>query len=254
MFSAEEFINEYLQWLKDNTSGVKIGENTLEITTPFLDRHNDYIQIYISERDGEYTLSDDGYIIADLELSGMNFNTKKRNSELDMLLNRFGVKRTNQNVLTVKCQKHDFPSKKHNLLQAMLATNDLFVLSQENVASLFAEDVKRFLQENQIRFSPNITIIGRSTFTHSYDFLIPASLNNAERFMKLANNLSKSLTESILFAWNDTLPQRDKESKLFTLVNDTEKLPPQNCLDALREYSIEPIMWSQKDELLTKAA
>jgi hypothetical protein len=254
MFETSDFIDSYYKWLKDNTSGEKIDSNTLEITSPFLDRHNDYIQIYVIKNDDGYTLSDDGYIIADLELSGMSFNTPKRAAELEILLNRFGVKKAPGGALSVRCQKSNFPGKKHSLLQAMLAVNDLFALSQANVASLFAEDVRRFLQENQVRFSPNISITGKSTFVHNYEFLVPASTNRPERFMKLANNLNKSMVESILFAWSDTLPGRGNDSSLITLVNDIEKTPPQNCLEALNEYSIKTILWSKKDELLIEAA
>lgn len=250
MTSTQEFIDSYLQWLKDNTTGTKISDSVFEITSPFLDRHNDYMQIYISEEETGYVLSDDGFTIADLELSGMSFGSTKRNTELNTLLKRFGVEKTNGGVLTVKCQKSDFPSKKHSLLQAMLAANDLFVMSQANITSLFLEDVQQFLKDKNIRFSRDIGIIGRSAFNNSYEFLFSASPDQPERFMKLANNLTRSIVESIIFTWNDTLPVRDPDSKLFTLINDLEKAPPQNCLDALGEYSIKPIMWSNQNQLL----
>ena len=35
-------IKNYLQWLETNMRQENIGPNIVEITTPFLDRHNDY--------------------------------------------------------------------------------------------------------------------------------------------------------------------------------------------------------------------
>jgi len=40
----------------------------------------------------------------------------------------------------------DFAQKKHSLLQAMLAVNDMFVMGEEHVLSLFREDVAVFVE------------------------------------------------------------------------------------------------------------
>jgi hypothetical protein len=42
-------INEYSNWLKDKTALKEIAD-FVEITTPYLDRHNDYFQIYVKKR------------------------------------------------------------------------------------------------------------------------------------------------------------------------------------------------------------
>ena len=41
----DRLLNDYIAWLKDKTVLRQI-DNWVEITTPYLDRHNDYIQIY----------------------------------------------------------------------------------------------------------------------------------------------------------------------------------------------------------------
>jgi Domain of unknown function DUF1828 len=48
------------------------------ITTPFVDRHNDYLQIYAKQENDRYILTDDNYIVEDLEQSGFNLGTIKR--------------------------------------------------------------------------------------------------------------------------------------------------------------------------------
>jgi len=63
---CERLIAEYLGWLKQ---GLRVNEleTCCQISTPFLDRHNDEIEIYVEKRNGGLVLTDDGYTIADLE-------------------------------------------------------------------------------------------------------------------------------------------------------------------------------------------
>ena len=62
-------LDDYATWLRDKTSLRQVSD-WVEITTPYLDRHNDYIQIYAKRTDGGLVLTDDGYTIDDLEQSG----------------------------------------------------------------------------------------------------------------------------------------------------------------------------------------
>ena len=53
----------------------------------------------------------------------------------------------------------------------------MFNLSQETVTSLFKEDVELYLLSNDIYFSKDIKLTGKSGFDHNIDFLIPRSKN-----------------------------------------------------------------------------
>jgi len=65
--TTDNLINRSYDWLKAKTSRREISD-WVEITTPYLDRHNDDIQIYLKRQDGEWVLTDDGYTLADLAL------------------------------------------------------------------------------------------------------------------------------------------------------------------------------------------
>ena len=84
-------IDEYLAWLRNRIDFEKIGD-AFEITTPFLDRHNDRIQIYVYPHGSGLRLSDDGYTIADLTSSGCGLDTPRQRAMLETMLNGFGVK------------------------------------------------------------------------------------------------------------------------------------------------------------------
>src|SRR3989304_8794088 len=80
----------YTNWLKERVRIKTIGD-VCELTTPFVDRHNDYMQIYVKATPSGMLLTDDGYTLRDLEISGLEFNTERRKNELKIILNGFGV-------------------------------------------------------------------------------------------------------------------------------------------------------------------
>lgn len=244
-----KFIDDYMVWLRSNTQTFALDNGVIGINSPFVDRNNDCIQIFcIPQSDSTYVLSDDGYTINELEMSGMSFNTPKRKEELKKILNGFGIRLSNEEMC-VSCTEKDFPIKKHNLIQAMLSVSDLFVLSQQNVSSMFVQDVEAFLRSHDVRFSRNIKVTGVSGFDHAYDFLIPPSEKMPERFVRAINNLDRNTTQSLLFAWSETRAARGQDIKLYTLINDKRNMNS-SCLDALKEYSISPVPWSGKDEFI----
>ena len=69
MIQAKELVDDYTSWLKDKTNLRQIGE-WVEITTPYLNGHNDCIQIYVSAFEGGYILTDNGYTLENIEESG----------------------------------------------------------------------------------------------------------------------------------------------------------------------------------------
>ena len=60
---CRQLVDAYVEWLRRGISAESVGE-ACELTTPFLDRHNDHIQIYAIRRNGKIVLSDDGYILS----------------------------------------------------------------------------------------------------------------------------------------------------------------------------------------------
>jgi len=74
---VRDLLDKYLLWLKDKTVLRQI-QDWVEITTPYLDRHNDYLQIYVKRQDGGFMLTDDGYTIEDLKQTGCELESKKR--------------------------------------------------------------------------------------------------------------------------------------------------------------------------------
>ena len=124
---TEPLVEEYYKWLKDKTTWKQLNNNWVVITTPYLNRHNDYIQVYLKQEGAEYILTDDSYTIDDLEQSGCTLDTKQGEKFLEVTLNGFDVQKYG-NELFVKTNQQNFALNKHNLIQTILAVNDMFYM------------------------------------------------------------------------------------------------------------------------------
>lgn len=242
----QKLVDTYVAWLKDKTALRAIDKEWVEITTPYLDRHNDYVQIYARRNDGEFVLTDDGYTIDDLEQSGCSLDSPKRRSLLQVTLNGFGVQ-INGKAMEVRATPSSFPLRKHNLVQAMLAVNDLFYLATAHVASLFLEDVTAWLDLSEIRYTPNVKFTGKSGFDHLFDFVIPKSRVQPERILRAITSPNRQDAERLAFSWIDTKEVRPADSRAFALLNDSDRTVSPDVVDALRSYEVEPVLWTQRE-------
>ena len=245
-------MSQYWGWVRERTSLRDVGEY-VEISTPYLDRHNDRLQIY-ARRDGEgWILTDDAAIIRDLESSGCELDSPRRRDILATTLNGFGVRQEGA-ALTVRASAVDFPRKKHDLIQAMLAVNDLFYLARSTVASLFVEDVGRWMLEAGVRFTPSVTFVGRSSYNHHFHYVIPASSHEPERVVQAIARPNKDSAQSLAFAWIDTKDTRPTESVALAMLNDEDGTPPSGVADALGGYGIEAVLWSDRESVKDRLA
>ena len=219
-----------------------------EITTPFLDRHNDRILIYVKRGNVGYVLTDDSYTIHDLEQSGCVLETKKRLDLLQMTLNGFGVQ-LNEQALEVKATSENFASRKHSLIQAMLAVNDLFYLATPVVSSLFLEDVTTWFDLDDLRYTPRVKFSGKTGYDHLFDFVIPKSRHCPERILKAINTPEKESAESLIFAWMDTREVRPPDSQAYAILNDSDRNVSDSVRDAFRNWEITPVLWSERDAI-----
>jgi len=249
---VQRLLDEYLAWLKDKTSLRQI-QDWVEITTPYLDRHNDCIQIYAKRHNGGFVLTDDGYTITDLEQCGCKLDSRKRQDLLKMTLNGFGVQLVDSR-LEVHASNDNFALRKHNLVQAMLAVNDMFYLAVPMVASLFYEDVVAWLDLNEVRYTPNVKFTGKSGYDHVFDFVIPKSRQQPERILKSINRPNRDTAQVVAFSWIDTKEVRPPNSKAYAFLNDSEQPVSTTVIDALKSYEVQPIPWSGREHVREELA
>ena len=241
-----DLIERYHKWLRDKTVLKQKGD-VFEITTPCLDRHNDYIQIYLSKNDeGELILSDDGETISDLDTYGCSMSPSRKKI-LNTVINGFGISlNEDTNALEVKTSAADFAVKKHSLLQAICAVGDMFYLASDNVTQIFSEDVKDWFNQLAIPYTKDIMIAGKSGFTRNFSFVLPKTKNKPERFIRPINNPNKSSADSVIMDWLDTKEIRE-DSEVVVIANDNEKPIPEDFAHAMKSYGIKLVSWKDKD-------
>ena len=285
-----DLIDSYYSWLRDKTAWKNLN-GWAEITSPYLDRNNDYIQIYLKKTDEGYFLTDDGETINGLIQEGCKLDSPKRQQLLKLTLGGYGVTEKNGALQITAASKNDFPLCKHSLAQAILAVNDMFYMAAPHISSLFFEDVMGWLESSKIRYAKQVSFTGMSGYNRTFDFLITKSDKQPERLIKTLNNPSKSQADSLIMDWRDTRPVRMPEAKMYVFINDRIKSKGQpassekqksmdfnnlskdklkNSIDekedsdsrsaagkagaALQAYGIAPVLWSKRDKKMKELA
>lgn len=252
MEEIQRLLDTYHAWLKDKSVLRKIDE-WVEITTPYLDRHNDYLQIYAKPANRGFLLTDDGYTIRDLEQSGCKLESTKRQELLRMTAKGFGV-HLEDKALQVRASSDNFALCKHSLVQTMLSVNDMFYLAVPIVTRLFHEDVVEWLDLHEIRHIPKVKLSGKSGFDHVFDFVIPKSQQAPERIVRAVNRPSRQTAEIVAFAWLDTKDERAPESRAYAILNDSDRPVSQQVEAAIDRYGVTPVAWSDRDTVCEELA
>lgn len=169
---------------------------------------------------------------------------------MNTILCSHGINIDDDHCLYVNCDKQSLPAKKHMLTQCMIKVSDMFYLARPNIKSLFIEDVKDFFTQNNIYGIPDISFSGKSGLLSTYDYAISPTPNSSERLIKIVNNLDVPKAGYITFLWGDTKEVRPAGSKLYVFIQDTNKTISQKAVNAMKEYQIKPVLWSERDSYI----
>lgn len=246
---GSEIVEKYLQWLRDNISFRNIKENIVAIESPFLDKHNDYIRIYIKKVSTDsYYLTDDGFTFHDLKTSGFSL-TEKKNKIFEVFVNGQGIKFNKETgELYTESSWEDLPQKKHDLIQAILNVGDMFLVSTPYIKTLFFEEVAKFFKSKGIPASPDVYMDGKA-YRNKIDFVIPSVDGKKEKIVKLVNQPSKGFYERFLFVFldikNGNTIHSNADQILF--INNYDKEITEKDLAPMRKYSVEPVLWSERE-------
>lgn len=241
------FTDSYLTWVKTNTVETPLPNGWTEISTPFMDRHNDGLVIYAKEDRGEVILSDDGYIIGDMELYGISVN--RRIEAIQNFFRGYGVTVTDNKELQVKTTLQAYPVKQHLLLQAMMSASDMFAPTSQEKTTIFLDEVVQFFDANDIFYTPDAQFQGKSGYTHKVDFIIPKGKKNPERFIYAINTPRKNNVTAVLFMWEDIQKNRAVKNKMFAMLND-EKNIAEDAIEAFANYEATPVHWSKRNDYI----
>lgn len=242
-------MNDYYAFLKEKTLVTASNSSDwVEISTPFIGLFNDTVDIYAKKEGSRIILSDDGNTLRDLELSGLEISrSPKRKEILDRILINYGV-RIDNDELTVEATEKDFPQKKLNLISAISETADMYYLARHTVASVFREDVKNYLDEQELIYTPYFISKGSTGLEFTFDFQI--AYRNTEIVIKSFNSINKMNLPHFLFTWDDIKKVREQQTQKeiigLAIINDIDREVSEEYLSALESKGAQHILWSQR--------
>lgn len=242
-------MDNYYAFLKEKTL-VTASSSTdwVEISTPFVGLFNDTVDIYAKKDGNKIILSDDGNTLRDLELSGLEISrSPKRKEILDRILINYGVRINNEELIT-EATERDFPQKKLNLISAISETADMYYLAKHTVASVFREDVKSYLDEQELIYTPYFISKGGTGLEFTFDFQI--AYRNTEIVIKSFNSVNKMNLPHFLFTWDDIKKVREQQTQKeiigLAVINDFDREVSDEYLSALDNKGAQYILWSQR--------
>lgn len=242
-------MNDYYAFLKEKTLvTASTSSDWVEISTPFVGLFNDTVDIYAKKEGNKIILSDDGNTLRDLELSGLEISrSPKRKEILDRILINYGVRISNDE-LTTEATERDFPQKKLNLIAAIFETADMYYLARHTVSSVFREDVKAYLDEQELIYTPYFISKGSTGLEFTFDFQI--AYRNTEIVIKSFNSINKMNLPHFLFTWDDIKKVREQQTQKeligLAVINDVDREVSEEYLSALDSKGAQHILWSQR--------
>ena len=244
----------YYSWLNNMTYTKQLGSNIKKISLPFLDRVNDYVEIYVIENsNNHFTFTDDGETIRELISSGFRIN-ERRDKMISGIAASCGVNINSENAITVNADASDFQLKIHMLLQCIMRVSDLCLINESEPRARLNDDITAFLTTNKIKFQTNYKLIGKSRIPCIFDYVIRKGDDVPKKYIKAINDLDNNAAKLLSFNWEDTKASRAGNDFLLAIIGSTvnnERKAAYDCFDA---YGITAVEWSKRDEVLDKLA
>ncbi len=247
----DQLINDYYRFLRQKTVITELPSSEwVEISTPFTDVFNDTIEIYAKKSNGKIILSDDGRTLKNLELSGVEISRSHNRKEMfERILLNYGVRLENKELMA-EATEATFPQKKLNLLAAISEANDLYAIAKHTVAGLFREDVKAYLDEQEMVYTPYFISKGSTGLEFTFDFQI--AYRQSELLIKAFNTINKLNLSHFLFTWDDVRQVREKQTEKkvigLAVINNEEREVKDEYLEALRNRGAEFILWTDRNK------
>lgn len=247
----DRLIDDYYRFLRQKTVITELpSSDWIEISTPFTDVFNDTIEIYAKKSNGKIILSDDGQTLKNLELSGIEIlRSQNRKEMLERILLNYGIRLENKELIA-EATESTFPQKKLNLLAAISEANDLYVLAKHTVAGLFREDVKAYLDEQELVYTPYFISKGSTGLEFTFDFQI--AYRQTELLIKAFNTINKLNLPHFLFTWDDVKQVREKQTEKkvigLAVINNEDREVKNEYLEALQNKGSEFILWTERNK------
>jgi hypothetical protein len=242
-FDTKTLVDSYADWLKSSAT-TRVVDRWTEITVPFLDHANDHFQFYVRLYGDKMSFNDDGYTLNGLTTSGFNMKSS-RADRLGELVKQFGATLENGSI-AMSAPSDKSADAMNRYVQALIHVDSMIETITHRVIGYFAEDVAQALLQQDLFFTQNVSIIGKSKFQHVFDFLFQQTKTTPTRFGQAPATLDKNSMATILFNWDDAREsEKRKDAELIVFGNDKDKPINSEVLAGFDEYNVPVLKYSE---------
>ncbi|HFU4377163.1 TPA: DUF1828 domain-containing protein [Streptococcus suis] len=223
--TAKTLKRAYFDWLLQEYTYTDIEKNVIEIGTPFLDNDFDYITMYaVISQTGQITLTDDGWTLNNLKSHGVTFDGRSKHKQklLHEITASLGIEVSDDHELMIRTDLDKFPLAKQRLLQSIMQVNDLIVLRDNSVKSIFFEEVESFLRSQEILYAKRPSFAGKEGITVQFDFSIP-TIHEGEKLIRTISNGNDLNRAKLLTMDTQLLKNYKDEARFIAIIDDVTK-------------------------------
>jgi hypothetical protein len=145
MLKEKEIVENILKGINESFQ-TKLENKTLIITTPFFHPDGDYIDVFLSEENGEIRLTDAGLTFMKLSGEALDYRTDARTEIVNNILATYNMK-IDSGELTIKTDLTHIGADITMFLQGLVKIVDLLFTKKEVARSVLLEELDVFLHE-----------------------------------------------------------------------------------------------------------
>ena len=237
---------QLLKWTEDHFlfSG---SQDEVILTTPFVDLHNDCIEMLIEEVEYALRVTDGGQTLADLEISGVNI-TEQRQQQLAEVFNRIGVTCTDGEI-SATASLAGASGAIHSVLQGILAAQGLTFSVRPRRRQPIADEIDDVLRKSSLPYNRQVPINGKSGLSQQIDFVVRDNGRFPHHLIQTISNPDKGAMERQIFFAMDTKEQyaalTNTEPRFVAVLSDVEQAIAPSMMGALLHYDVRPVVLSE---------
>lgn len=246
-------VSKCLEWLGEGFSAQYLGGDCV-VTTPFLDRRNDHIQIRVRKRDGRYVISDGGTTMPDMVDGGFSLGKTVNKELVAYITSGYGVQLDDKaNSLGVEADDTNVGQRMNFLLQAIMAMNSnvpVPALPKISPRAQFENMVSDHLQSLDIFIKGKAGVPGISGYLHEMETVSSTSDSSSTRYFKAFHSPDKRSVKEFLFQLEDVHQYNGGNGirKSIAVLNDEKKPDCGSEINALEKYDVAHALWMKRDD------
>jgi hypothetical protein len=230
----------------------------IRIRTPYLYPDGDVIDLFLSEKNGTYTLTDLGETLGWLKTQSLapKRSPKQRQMIADVCLTH-GVELFRGMLAVRPASPKDLAASLTRLSQAALRVADLWFTFRTRAVESITDEVADLLTERNIAFDRGEKLLGRSGRSWTVDFHTRHAQKSSLVYVLSTGSraAARGVAEHVLAAWYDLSNYKLGPERLnfISLFDDTLDIWSQEDFKLVSDLS-DVTFWSKPDEFIEKLA